>query len=612
MKSKPQDLTTHLQTLINTHADAMILATIEGKILAINDKAVAIFQQPIDTLLGESGYNLVEMDAGERRRQVIHQIITTRKPQILVDHERNRWWKTKFIPILENTKPITTFAVIIQDMTTSSEKTTLMEQNEEFYQRLIQYSTNIFTIIDEKGIIRYNSKNIQNILGRGSDLAPGTNIFRDVHPKDIKKVRKAFDKALKTPGSSPPIQYRIKDATGSYHHLESQANNLLEHPIIKGIIVTTRDISTEKRTEEIIQHTQEYLQEVLYHAPTIFFTVDQNLKIKLWNSSAEKITGYPSKEIVGKPLTELPFIQNIDNFVTTLTKQTKLKYNTPNRLQITTKKGSPRVLALSQANLKDEKGQILEYLFSCTDITPNLKVIGYLEHGESYLLIDNTLTDDYLLFTSLSDNHLTQLLIARTIPVSIFEEIKAPPPHAYLISSLKQTAYPSIATLSDLYIIIKEHCINHHQSIILLDRIDYFIINQSFETVLSTLYHINEEIQQHQSILLLRISSEALTPQQLALLKEEFSLLQDKPISELHLDGPLRVILDYVKDMNAQNIIVSYKKIQTKFKISKMTTQKRLEQLINMGLIHTKKSGRAKHIFLTYKGKKLLIKRTII
>ncbi len=612
MKPNEQDTINYLQTLINTHDDAMILATIEGKILAINDKAALIFQQPIKNILGKSGYNFVEIDAGERRRQVLHKMISTRKPQILVDYERNRWWKTKFIPIIDNSKPITTFAVIIQLITTSSEEKTLMEQNEEFYQRLIQYSTNIFTIIDENGIIRYTSKNIKNILGRDYATATGTNIFRDIHPKDIKKVRIAFDKALKTPGTMPSVQYRIKDAAGIYHHFESQANNLLEHPIIKGIIITTRDISTEKHAEERIQHTTEYLQQVLYQAPTIFFTIDQNLKIKLWNSAAEKITGYLSKDIVGKPLKEVPFLQDSKNFIATFIKQTKSKYKTPKRLQIINKKGALLVLTFTQANLKDETGQIIQYLFNCSDITPDLKAISHLKKGESYLLIDNTLSEDYLLFISLSENHLTQLLITRTIPDNIFEKIKTPLPPTSLIGSIEQTSTPSIATLSDLYITIKKHCIHKPQSTILLDRIDYFIINQSFEIVLSTLYRINEEIQQHQCILLVRISSEALTPQQLALLKEEFSLLHDKPISELQLDDALLNIIDYVKDMNAQNIIVTYKKIQTKFKISKMTTQKRLEQLKNIGLIYTKKSGRAKHIFLTFKAKELLIKRTII
>ena len=71
-------------------------------------------------------------------------------------------------------------------------------------------------------------------------------------------------------------------------------------------------------------------------------------------------------------------------------------------------------------------------------------------------------------------------------------------------------------------------------------------------------------------------------------------------------------ILRYVWQQNTKNILVIQRDICTHFKISKITAQKRIEDLLNKELVITKKQGRSKYFYATDKGKELLQKHTTI
>lgn len=53
------------------------------------------------------------------------------------------------------------------------------------------------------------------------------------------------------PGSRDSIQYRARHANGSWVALEVVAYNLLDHPVIQGVLISGRDISNRKRDEAV-------------------------------------------------------------------------------------------------------------------------------------------------------------------------------------------------------------------------------------------------------------------------------------------------------------------------------------------------------------------------
>ena len=62
-----------------------------------------------------------------------------------------------------------------------------------------------------------------------------------------------------------------------------------------------------------------------------------------------------------------------------------------------------------------------------------------------------------------------------------------------------------------------------------------------------------------------------------------------------------------INNENNLNLNVTYGNIGKMFNISKVTVKKRIEALIKMNLIYSRKIGKTKLLFLTEKGKNLIL-----
>ena len=125
-----------------------------------------------------------------------------------------------------------------------------LRASESRFRALIEHGSDIITLIDSSGNIIYNSPSVTRILGYPADEYVGHNSTELIHPDDVTFVRLAMEQRMNIPGSSLTIQYRIRHKDGSWRWVESTGTNLLADHNIQGIVVNSRDISEQKRTEE--------------------------------------------------------------------------------------------------------------------------------------------------------------------------------------------------------------------------------------------------------------------------------------------------------------------------------------------------------------------------
>jgi PAS domain S-box-containing protein len=69
----------------------------------------------------------------------------------------------------------------------------------------VQHSSEIVTMVDPGGTVRYASPAFGQVLGYDPDDAVGTNILDHVHPEDLPHVLEETEKAL-SEGASFPIR----------------------------------------------------------------------------------------------------------------------------------------------------------------------------------------------------------------------------------------------------------------------------------------------------------------------------------------------------------------------------------------------------------------------
>jgi PAS domain S-box-containing protein len=62
----------------------------------------------------------------------------------------------------------------------------------EFLRSVLQHGSDIFTILEADGTIRYESPSIERVLGYKPEELLGGNVFNYVHPEDLEQAWAAF------------------------------------------------------------------------------------------------------------------------------------------------------------------------------------------------------------------------------------------------------------------------------------------------------------------------------------------------------------------------------------------------------------------------------------
>jgi diguanylate cyclase (GGDEF)-like protein/PAS domain S-box-containing protein len=143
---------------------------------------------------------------------------------------------------------------IIRDVTERKGVEKAIKESEERFRSLVQNTSDIITILEADGTVRYISPAVGRVTGHKPEEQIGTMAFASVHPDDRERALSIFAEVLKTPGLHPPLEFRVPHKNGSWRYLEHIANNLLDDPAVRGVVVNSRDVTERKALEEQLRH----------------------------------------------------------------------------------------------------------------------------------------------------------------------------------------------------------------------------------------------------------------------------------------------------------------------------------------------------------------------
>ena len=161
----------------------------------------------------------------------------------------------------------------------------------------------MIAIIDKKQIIRDVSYSVTQILGYKIEDFKHKNLFDFVHPDSELHVHKYFQKLSQIPGLSPPLEFHFRHQNGSWRILEAISNNLVDDPIVQGIIISLRDVTERKQASERLR----LLESVVVNSNDAIVITEaephhlpHGPKIIYVNEAFTRMTGYTSGQVIGK------------------------------------------------------------------------------------------------------------------------------------------------------------------------------------------------------------------------------------------------------------------------------------------------------------------------
>ena len=120
---------------------------------------------------------------------------------------------------------------------------------------LFEHSTDIVTILEADGSWRFTNSAGERILGWPPAHDPSERGYlKYVHEDDRHLVIGAFTDILAgTLDGEKSVILRVETADGEWRHLETWARDLRDDPVIRGIVVTSRDVTEQLIAQERVQ-----------------------------------------------------------------------------------------------------------------------------------------------------------------------------------------------------------------------------------------------------------------------------------------------------------------------------------------------------------------------
>ncbi|MEP6516866.1 PAS domain S-box protein [Microcoleus vaginatus] len=193
-----------------------------------------------------------------------------------------------------------------------------------------------------------------------------------VHPDDLAETDAKLQRAI-AEKKEYHHEYRLCWTDGSIHWVEargeftydSQGN--LKHSI--GVVI---DITQRKQAEEALRQALQKLNFHVENSPMAVVEWDRDFRVIRWSAGAERILGWKAEEILGKSLTEIPFVFEEDLETVAEVCQRLVYGEEPHIFSYNRNYTNDRNIVHCEwynSSLRDESGRMISVLSLVLDVT---------------------------------------------------------------------------------------------------------------------------------------------------------------------------------------------------------------------------------------------------
>jgi diguanylate cyclase (GGDEF)-like protein/PAS domain S-box-containing protein len=133
-------------------------------------------------------------------------------------------------------------------------RTAELRDNEQRFAALVQHSSDLVTVVDDLGTVRYQSESSRRVLGYEPEYLVGRSLFELMDAPHASDLLEALQQ-------SSPERLRVHTLYSSWRHstgrecqVEVTITNLLDNPAVEGLVLNTRDVTDRADLERQLTH----------------------------------------------------------------------------------------------------------------------------------------------------------------------------------------------------------------------------------------------------------------------------------------------------------------------------------------------------------------------
>jgi nitrogen fixation negative regulator NifL len=242
--------------------------------------------------------------------------------------------------------------------------------DESYFRSLIENASDIISILESDGIIRYESPSIERILGYRPEELVGCNAFEFIHPDDVAGIHQVLTEMLTRADSVESREFRYRHKDGSWRVFEAIGRNLLHDPVVRGILITSRDITGRKQTEEVLRQSEERFSITFEYAPIGMALGALDGRWLKANRAMCELVGYTAEELSCMTFRDITHPDDVPTCLEYLPQLLAGKFHTFQLEKRYLHKGGHIMWVLASVSLvRDANGQPLHVIVQSQDIT---------------------------------------------------------------------------------------------------------------------------------------------------------------------------------------------------------------------------------------------------
>jgi diguanylate cyclase (GGDEF)-like protein/PAS domain S-box-containing protein len=126
--------------------------------------------------------------------------------------------------------------------------------HEQWFRSLVQHSSDVVTVIDPSGVVRYQSPAAERLFGHDAGDVVGTLLSTLVRGSDLTRLHAAVERAVSMPGASFLLEFSMAHRDGTWRDTETVITSLVDVPDVRGLVLNTRDVTDRKQLQERLAH----------------------------------------------------------------------------------------------------------------------------------------------------------------------------------------------------------------------------------------------------------------------------------------------------------------------------------------------------------------------